>query len=80
MWLTVFICWSLYYTAMILKKTNQTLEQVTTTLSLIDQFVSSAKSKIDDFGKTITAIINVAGNLASLVKGKKTVTRKNKSS
>ena len=79
LWLTVFVCWALYYTAMILKKVNDTLERVTSTLALIDQFFSSAKAKVDNFGQTVSTVVKVANDLTNMVKNKKATTKKTKS-
>lgn len=78
-WLTVFVCWSLYYTAMILKKVNDTLERITMTLTLMDQFFASAKAKVDAFGQTVSTVVKVASDLAGMVGHKKAPAKKTKS-
>ncbi len=77
-WLTVFLCWALYYTAMILKKINDTLEKISTTLSLVDQFINSVKTKVDSFGQTIATVVKIVNDLTDKAKSKKTNNKKTK--
>lgn len=76
-WLTVFLCWALFYIAMILKKFNNTLERVSTTIYLFDQLISSAKSKVDGIGQTISTVVRVVSDLVNVTKKTKT-TKKTK--
>jgi uncharacterized membrane protein len=75
-WLTVFICWLLFYATMILKKVNETMTRITLTLSLVDQLVTMIKNKINDFGKTIGAVVQTVSNISGVLKNKKTQSKK----
>jgi len=82
LWLTVFLCWMIYYMAMILKKINEVMEKVTSTLDAIAGFFTKAKEKVNSVGTTLAAAMEIGKKVVALVKEKqekKRTARKNKS-
>ncbi|MFA6305037.1 MAG: hypothetical protein WCV73_00850 [Patescibacteria group bacterium] len=82
LWFTIFLCWVIYYFAMILKKINSVMETFTGTLNAIKDFFDKSKEKVANFGTTFAAVMEVGKKVADYVaekKAKKTAAKKNKS-
>ncbi|MDD5043502.1 MAG: hypothetical protein PHD51_02405 [Patescibacteria group bacterium] len=47
LWFTIFICWAIYYFAMILKQFNKTLHSVSNVVEKFSGLVDFAKEKLD---------------------------------
>ncbi len=59
LWLTIFICWMIYYFAMILKKIYQVTETFTKTLEAMESFFNKAKEKVNSFGATFSTLVEL---------------------
>ena len=70
LWFTIFICWMIYYMAMILKRIHLVMETFTKTLEAVRRFFENAKSKINNLGSTIAAAVEVGQKVADFVKDK----------
>lgn len=80
LWLTIFICWVIYYFAMILKRVHSVMETFTKTLEAIRNFFDHAKEKVNNFGATINTAVELGKKVVDYVqekKDKKTASRKN---
>jgi len=71
LWFTIFICWMIYYVAMILKRIHIVMETFTKTLEAVRSFFDNAKSKINNLGSTITTAMEVGQKVADFVNEKK---------
>ncbi len=80
LWFTIFICWMIYYVAMILKRVHIVMETFTKTLEAVRGFFNHAKDKVNNIGSTITTAVEVGKKVADYVGEKKSTktTRKKK--
>jgi len=77
LWFTAFVCWLIYYFAMILRGVKQTIDKFTKTLDAVTGFFNQAKAKIDGFTSNISTIIETAKKVSDFVgKHKKPKTTK----
>ncbi|MCX6785335.1 MAG: hypothetical protein NTZ18_00600 [Candidatus Komeilibacteria bacterium] len=80
LWLTIFVCWVIYYFAMILKRVYQVTETFNKTMEAVREFFEKSKEKVNNFGNAIAAVMEVGKKVADYVqekKAKKTARRKN---
>ena len=70
LWFTVFLCWMIYYMAMILKRVNEVMEKVTGTLDAIAGFFTKAKEKINSVGSTLATAMELGKKVVEIVKEK----------
>ena len=77
-----FLCWVIYYIAMILKRIHSVMETFTKTLNAVTGFFEIAKSKVNNIGSTISTAIDVGKRVADYVsekqESKKTASKKSK--
>ena len=59
LWFTVFLCWMIYYFAMILKRIYQVTETFTKTLEAMEKFFDKAQEKVNSFGSTFGALVEL---------------------
>jgi len=84
LWFTIFVCWVIYYLAMILKRIHSVMETFTKTLDAVRHFFENAKDKVNNLTSTINTAIQVGQRVANYVsekkdaRGKKTSRRKAK--
>ena len=71
LWLTIFMCWMIYYFAMILKKVNHVMETFTKTLDAVRSFFEKAKEKISSAGTAIATAVELGKRVADYVEDKK---------
>ena len=71
LWLTIFICWMIYYFAMILKKVNHVMETFTKTLDAVRDFFEKAREKVSNAGTAIAAAVELGKKVADFVEEKK---------
>ncbi len=60
LWFTVFLCWMLFYFASILKKINDVMGKMTGTLEAVTNFFEKAKEKLDNFGSSLSVILDLS--------------------
>ena len=59
LWLTVFLCWALYYTIRMLKQTNELLAMVKHRIERVTNLVNFLKSKMVEVGmKGVMSLIS----------------------
>lgn len=71
LWLTIFICWVIYYFAMILKRIYHVTETFSKTLEAIREFFEKTKEKVANFGATLATAVEVGKKVADYVGEKK---------
>lgn len=65
LWVTVFLCWMLYYVMRILKNTNQIVEEFRTRLQMLTEAVDYLRGKVEN----IHSLLSVTGSgMAGAVK------------
>ena len=78
LWLTVFMCWAIYYLAMILKQTSglmtemkEILDDIKDKLRAIDEAIHAVKEKIENSAAYLALIADGAKYLISHFTGEK---------
>jgi uncharacterized membrane protein len=71
LWLTIFICWVIYYFAMILKRVYQVTETFNKTMEAMKEFFEKSKEKLAGFGTTLTAVVDLGKKMVDYVQDKK---------
>ena len=71
-WFTIFLCWVVYYLAMILKRVFTIMETLAQTLEAIESFFSKAKEKVNSVGTTLTTLVNVGKRTFDFIQERKT--------
>jgi len=71
LWFTIFLCWMIYYLAMILKRVSNVMETFTRTLEAMEDFFKSAKEKVSAFGATFTALTEIGKKAFDFVSEKR---------
>lgn len=67
---TVFLCWMIYYMAMILKKINEVMEKMTATLDAVSGFFGKAKEKLDRTAASFTVMTELGKKIFEMYKNK----------
>ncbi|MBU1036580.1 hypothetical protein KKF32_00915 [Patescibacteria group bacterium] len=70
LWFTVFLCWVIYYFAMILRKINEVMEKVTLTLDAVTDFFKKAKEKMDKTASSVSVLLELGKKIFNIVKEK----------
>ncbi|MDP2586899.1 MAG: hypothetical protein Q8P32_03970 [Candidatus Komeilibacteria bacterium] len=71
LWLTIFICWMIYYFAMILKRVYMVMETFTKTLDAIRDFFEKTKEKVNNFGNAVATAVEIGKRVSEYVSDKK---------
>jgi len=71
LWFTVFVCWTIYYFGMILKRINTVTEALTDVLEAAKDFMDKTKERINSVGATLGAIVQLGEQAISYFSSKK---------
>lgn len=71
LWFTVFVCWTIYYFGMILKRINVVTEALTDVLESAKDFMDKTKEKINSVGATLGAIMQIGEQVVGYFSAKK---------
>ncbi|HAH04559.1 MAG: hypothetical protein UV78_C0069G0003 [Parcubacteria group bacterium GW2011_GWA2_43_17] len=71
LWFTIFLCWMIYYVALIFKRIHEVMEKLTATLDAVSGFFTSAKDKLTSVGSTIATAMEVGKRVADFVEEKR---------
>lgn len=67
LWLTVFLCWVIYYVAMLLKQAYDFTKGARQTLVKFEALIDSAKGKLERSGSHLMLLVESVGQLAQFV-------------
>jgi hypothetical protein len=67
---TVFLCWMIYYMAMILRKINEVMEKMTTTLDAVTGFFSKAKDRLEKTTASFGLLMDLGKKMFEMYKNK----------
>ena len=67
---TVFLCWMIYYMAMILKNIHDVMDKFTTTLDMISGFFGKAREKLDNTSANFGMMMELGKKIIEIVKAK----------
>lgn len=71
LWFTIFVCWVIYYFAMILKRIHGVMEVFTKTVESIGDFFNKAKEKLEKTSSSLTVLIDLGKKIYDTVSEKK---------
>ena len=80
---TIFICWAIYYIAMILKNVNDFFKEMRKKLALIEELINTLKTKLEKSSHSLALIAEGAKHAINFVKDRnskkkaKTTSKKN---
>jgi len=77
LWLTVMICWWLFYGVMIIRRVYQIIKTIREKLKLIDELTKTAKDKLEHTAMYIDLAAEGIGKIINYVKSKKGETQTN---
>ncbi len=70
-WVTIFLCWMLYYVTKILKNTSQIIEEFRTRLQGLLDAVNYVRDKVENMSNILTMITSGVGGMVQRVVTKK---------
>jgi len=82
LWFTIFICWVIYYFAMILKRINGVMDVFSKTAEAVGNFFTQAKDKLERATSSLTILLELGKKIYDTVAekraSKKTSSKKGK--
>jgi len=71
LWLTVFLCWAIYYFGKVLKNANEVIEEFRMRIEALTNAVDFVHSKVDQLANLMTMATSGMGGLVRKVASKK---------
>jgi len=65
LWLTIFISWSLYYVAMLLRGAYLTFKEAKQKLEVVDKFIKNITEKVERSANSLQLLVEGFGRLAT---------------
>jgi len=78
LWLTIFICWLLYYFIMLLKQAYDVTKAVRMTIVKVDALVDGAKKRLESSASHLSLLVEAVGQLAQYVQARRAVPKTKK--
>ena len=78
LWLTIFICWMIYYVALIFKRIHEVMEKVTNALEAVTEFFTKAKDRLEKATSSLTILLELGKKIYDSIAEKKTKSAKAK--
>ena len=69
--LTIFLCWAIYYVAMILKEFKKIVFDVRKKIELVETVLNVLKEKIEHTSSYMKLLVESAGNIVEFLKDRK---------
>lgn len=76
--LTIFICWVIYYLAMILREFKKIIADVRKKIELVESLIIALKEKLEHTSSHMKLLVETAVNLAEFFKDRKIENKKKK--
>jgi len=76
LWFTIFLCWTIYYFGMILKRINDVTEALMSTVISVREFFDKTKEKVNNLGNTIAAVTSMGEKAMDYFNNRKAQTAK----
>ena len=70
LWLTIFIAWSIYYLAMIMRQVYQIIKEMRERINKVDEIIKALKEKIEHSASYLVLISEGVKKLVEVVKEK----------
>jgi len=71
LWLTAFLCWLIFYFAMIMRGINLIIERFTKTLEAMTAFFNKAKEKVENLSGNFAMVMEAAKKVSDFIKNRK---------
>jgi len=71
LWFTIFVCWAIYYIAMILKETKRMMTDVRKKIELLESVLHAFKEKLEHTSSHMKLLVDTAVNVAEFIKDRK---------
>ena len=71
LWLTVFLCWAIYYFGKVLKNANEVIEEFRIRMDALTDAVDFIRHKVDQLSSVMTVATSGMGGLVKKVASKK---------
>ncbi len=69
--LTIFICWAIYYVAMILREFKKIVMDMRKKIELVEAVLTTFKEKIEHTSSYMKLLVESAGNIVEFLKDRK---------
>lgn len=76
--LTIFLCWAIYYVAMILREFKKIVFDVRRKIELVETVLNAFKDKIEHTSSYLKLLVESAGNIVEFLKDRKEEKEKKK--
>jgi hypothetical protein len=71
LWFTIFVCWAIYYVAMILREVRTVMADARRKIALLEKVLMAFKEKLESTSSHMKLLIETALNVAEYVKDRK---------
>lgn len=71
LWFTIFVCWTIYYVAMILRELKKAMADVRKKIELLEKVLLAFKEKIESTSSHMKLLVETAINVAEFIKDRK---------
>ena len=71
LWLTIFICWVIYYLAMTLREAKKIISDVRKKIELVEEILDMLKEKIEHTSSYMKLLVESAGSIVEFLKDRK---------
>jgi len=70
LWFTIFVCWAIYYVAMILRESKKIIADVRKKIELIESLIIALKEKLEHTSSHMKLLVETIANVADFIKEK----------
>jgi hypothetical protein len=78
LWFTIFLCWAIYYVAMILREFKKLAFDARKKIELVENILLAVKEKIENTSSHMKLLVETALNVAEFIKDRKKEGKKKK--
>jgi Sec-independent protein translocase protein TatA len=71
LWFTIFLCWAIYYVAMILREVKKMMTDVRNKFELVDKILMTLKEKLEHTSSYMKLFVDTAVNITQFLKDRK---------
>jgi hypothetical protein len=71
LWFTIFVCWAIYYVAMILRESKKIIADVRKKIELIESLIMALKEKLEHTSSHMKLLVETIANVADFIKEKR---------
>ena len=71
LWFTIFLCWAIYYIAMILKETKKMMTDVRKKIELLETVLQAFKERLEHTSSHMKLLVDTAVSVAEFIKDRK---------